>query len=164
VGYFCHVTWAQIQIALERPQEALIFLKPALASAKDHHLMFRTLELTIILALAYEASGNPSLAVAELEKVFRIAESCGYVRIFAENPDINRLLQKVDERNPHDSFAKQLLVRFITSCCGGMCSKRMVSMGMQPRAIMVRGSLSTQRNASSSSEMAMHTGLRLRNG
>jgi hypothetical protein len=47
VEYFCHVAWAQIQIALERIQGALIFLKPALASVKNHHLVFRTLELRL---------------------------------------------------------------------------------------------------------------------
>ncbi len=112
VEYFCNLAWAQIQIAFGWPSKALTFVEPALKSAKAQHLTFRILELTLTLASAYEASGNRSSAFAELEKALRIAESCGYVRIFTESPEINRLLQKFVDHNPRDPFAKQLMALF----------------------------------------------------
>lgn len=41
VEYFCNMAWTEIQLSLGHPQEALTFVGPALASAKEHGLTFR---------------------------------------------------------------------------------------------------------------------------
>jgi LuxR family maltose regulon positive regulatory protein len=110
VEYFSNLLWVQIQIALGHTDEALAFVEPALTLANDHHLVFRVLELTLILALVQEASGSLNNALVELEKAMNTAERYGYIRIFAESPQIRRLLMKYVEGNPHNHFAKQLLL------------------------------------------------------
>ncbi len=122
VEYFCNIAWAQIQIALGNPREALVFVKPALASAKDHHLTFRILELTIIQAFAYETAGRMSFAMAEFDKALDIAQTYGYKRIFAEGPDTSGLLQKSAQRSSHQHFASQLLDSFYPP----LVSRRMI--------------------------------------
>lgn len=109
VEYFCNLAWGQTQIALGRSAEALMFLEPALSSARAQQLPLRALELSLTLALAYEASGRMAAALAELESALRTAERFGYVRVFSETPAVSRLLQKVIERRPGDRFAQQML-------------------------------------------------------
>lgn len=110
VEYFCNLAWAQLQVYLGRPREALTFVQPALTCAKDRRLPHRILELTIFLASLYERLGESHLAAAELSNALEIAESNGYMRIFYEIQGIDHLLHKAVERGHRSAFARRLLV------------------------------------------------------
>lgn len=109
VEYFCNLAWAEIQIFLGRPQEALIFIRPALASAKEHGLTFRILELTLATAQIHEALGDTPAALSELEQALEIAEAHGFSRVFAEIPNLEPLLHQAVERKIHSKYARHLL-------------------------------------------------------
>ncbi len=109
VEYFCHLAWAEIQISLGHPRRALEFIGPALASAKEHGLTFRVLELTLANAQADEALGNTAAALARLGQALEIAETYGYSRVFAEIPNLEPLLRQAIERKIHPAYAGHLL-------------------------------------------------------
>jgi len=110
--YFCNLTWARVQIALGHFQDASIFIGPALQTARECGLLFRDAELSITQALIYAGQGNLSAALIELEKALEIAETCGYTRLFDDNPVLDRLLQQAAERKIHTQYARQLLTSF----------------------------------------------------
>jgi len=109
VEYFCNLAWAEIQISLGHPQEAFVFVRPALASAKEHGLTFRILELTVTQAQVYEALGDTAAAMAELEHALTIAKTHGFTRVFAEIPNLEPLLWRALERKVHPEFTRHLL-------------------------------------------------------
>ena len=110
VEYFCHLAWAEIQLSLGHPQVALTFVGPALPSAKEHGLTFRILELTIMNVLVYEALGHSSAAYAELERALDLAETYQFIRVFAQIPNLEPLLQQALERKIHPDFVRHLLI------------------------------------------------------
>jgi LuxR family maltose regulon positive regulatory protein len=112
VEYFTNLLWVQIQIALGDTHEVLTFVETALRLAQDHHLVFRVMELTLVLALAHDEMGNHENALEELEKALNIAERYGYFRILAESPHIRQLLKRYVEKNPKNAFGRQMLLSF----------------------------------------------------
>jgi LuxR family maltose regulon positive regulatory protein len=110
--YMCNLAWARIQIALGHPDDASIFVQPALANAKEEGLAFRVIELTIAQTLIDERLDNSAEAITDLEMALDIAERYGYFQVFDDCSDLDRLLQQAAARNIHASFAKELLAAF----------------------------------------------------
>lgn len=111
--YFCNLAWSRVQIALKHPQEASIFIGPALQSARERGLLFRVVELSIAQALIDDVLGHPSAALDELGNALEIAETVGYARIFDDGPALDRLLKQAVERDIHSQYARHLLALFI---------------------------------------------------
>lgn len=110
--YYCNLAWARVQIDLGYPQEAMVFIEPALKSAKEHGLVFRVVELSIAQALVYEGLGNSQGAMDEIGIALDIAERYGYSRVLDDSPHLDLVLQQAVAKNIHARFVKQLLVTF----------------------------------------------------
>jgi ATP/maltotriose-dependent transcriptional regulator MalT len=110
--YICNLFWARMQIALGHFKEAATFVNPALESAKEHALLFRVAELSILKALIQDGQGNSSTALEALSKALEISETCGYTRFFDDGPELDRLLQQAAEKKIHAEYARQLLTSF----------------------------------------------------
>jgi LuxR family maltose regulon positive regulatory protein len=108
--YLCNLFWARMQIALGHFKEAATFVNPALESAKEHALLFRVAELSILKSLIEDGQGNSSTALEALSKALEISEACGYTRFFDDGPELDRLLQQAAEKKIHAQYAKQLLI------------------------------------------------------
>ena len=110
--YFCNLAWARVQVALGNYADAAVFLDPALQTAREHGLLFRQAELSIVRALLYDDQGDTPAALQELETALEISETCGYTRFFDDGPALDRLLQQAVEKNIHAAYAGQLLSSF----------------------------------------------------
>jgi LuxR family maltose regulon positive regulatory protein len=110
--YFCNLAWARVQIALGHPQDAFIFIGPALESARKHNLLFRIVELSIAQTLIMDGLGNHSAALDELRKALEIAERVGYARVFDDGVRLDKLLTQEAERGLHSQYVRQLLDSF----------------------------------------------------
>lgn len=109
VEYFCHLIWAELQLTLGHPDQALLFVRPALDSAKAHHLPARILDLTLMQALIDEAVGDEDQALAEMNTALQLAETYGFIRTFTETPKIEALLHKSIQQAVHPQFARRIL-------------------------------------------------------
>ena len=107
--YFCNLYWAKIQIALGHFQEASTFIIPALALAREHGLLYRVAELSVLQALIHNGQGNSSAALDELGNALGISETCGYTRIFDDEPELEKLLRQAAEKKVRAKYVKQLL-------------------------------------------------------
>ena len=107
--YFCNLYWAKIQIALGHFQEASTFIIPALALASEHGLLYRVAELSVLQALIHNGQGNSSAALDELGNALGISETCGYTRIFDDEPELEKLLRQAAEKKVRAKYVKQLL-------------------------------------------------------
>jgi LuxR family maltose regulon positive regulatory protein len=107
--YICNLNWAKVQIALGHFQEASIFIRPALQSARECGLLYQIAELSVQQALIYAGQGDSPAVLEELKRSLEISETCGYSRFFQEGPEIERLLQEAVEKNIHASHARKLL-------------------------------------------------------
>lgn len=110
--YSYNLTWARVQIALGNPQDAAIFIGSTLESAKEHRLLFRIVELSIVQALIEDELNHPVAALTELGRALDIAESVGYARVFDDGVKLDRLLHQVVGKGIRAQYARQLLASF----------------------------------------------------
>jgi LuxR family maltose regulon positive regulatory protein len=113
--YFFNLAWSRIQIKLGHFQEAGVFISPALISAKAHGLPFRVAELSIEHSLIQDGLGNLSAALTELEIALDIGEKYGYIRVFDQSLQLDRLLQQAFAKNIHAQYVNRLLSSFTHS-------------------------------------------------
>ncbi len=111
-AYICNLAWAQVQIGLGHPQKALIFLEPALASAREHGLTFRVIELMVSQSLAQEALGEHAAALLELQEALELAKPFGYSRVFDDGPALDQLLLEIRQSNTPSEYLDRLLASF----------------------------------------------------
>ena len=110
--YIVYLAWLYVQIALDRPEEALACCTPVLHAAQEKGLHQRVIELTIVQALALAASGDMVQALERLRTVLPMAEPEGYFRIFDRGPALDELLVKADRHDSNRATIHKLLAAF----------------------------------------------------
>lgn len=117
VTEFEHVTLARVLLAEFRAgrsdrsiHEAVRLLHRLLIAAEAGGRTGTALQILVLLALADDARGERSAAVAHLERAVERAEPEGYVRLFLDEcPRIQPLLEALARRGPSVSYVGRLL-------------------------------------------------------
>jgi LuxR family maltose regulon positive regulatory protein len=117
---FEHITLARILIAQYKNsrEERSIFdvmelLERLLEAAEDGGRMGSVIEILVLQALAYEAQDKIDPALASLERVLKLAEPEGYVRIFVdEGKPMADLLSKAEANGIMPGYTGKLLAVF----------------------------------------------------
>ncbi|MEM7343697.1 MAG: LuxR C-terminal-related transcriptional regulator [Chloroflexota bacterium] len=79
-----YLVFARLLIVQSKPDEALVLLERLLQEAEAGERGARVIEIRILQALAHQAKGERSQAVATLEAAIALAEPEGFVRIFID--------------------------------------------------------------------------------
>ena len=114
---FEHITLARVLLArhvAERAgrtsQEASGLLERLLSAAEAGQRTGNVIEILVLQALAHQAQGDVTAAVASLQRAVTLAEPEGYVRIFAdEGPPVAPLLRAVAKRGTAPGYVRRLL-------------------------------------------------------
>ena len=117
---FEHITLARVLIAeyrrdqVDRPiLEAMRLLERLLQAAEAGVRMGRVIEILVLQALAHEAQGDTSLALAPLKRALMLAEPEGYVRIFVdEGRPMALLLYEALAEGVDPEYIRRLLAAF----------------------------------------------------
>jgi LuxR family maltose regulon positive regulatory protein len=117
---FEHITLARVLIARygrDREDasinEAMRLLERLLKAAEEGGWIGSVIEILMLQALAHQAQGNISLALAPLERALSLAEPEGYVRIFVdEGQPMAALLQEVAQHGTGPNYASRLQAVF----------------------------------------------------
>jgi LuxR family maltose regulon positive regulatory protein len=122
LGEFEHITLARVLIAQYKNDpvagsihEAIALLERLLQAAEAGRRMGSVIEILVVQALALQAQGNVSQALASMERALALAEPEGYVRIFVDEGEAMRLLIEKQSRNrdhPLSGYADKLLAAF----------------------------------------------------
>jgi LuxR family maltose regulon positive regulatory protein len=102
-----HITLARVLIAQYQNhrtdasvQEAMRLLDRLLQAAEEGSRMGSVIEIMVLQALAFQAMGNITPALASLERALTLAEPEGYVRIFVdEGKSMAELLNRLDAKD-----------------------------------------------------------------
>ena len=117
---FEHVTLARVLIARYESErvdgavhDAARLLERLLHAAEEGGRIGSVIEILAMQALAHQAHGDTSSALAPLERALSLAEPEGYVRVFVdEGPPMARLLQEAASRAIAPDSARRLLAAF----------------------------------------------------
>jgi LuxR family maltose regulon positive regulatory protein len=117
---FEHITLARVLIARYRSNRedasidgAMRLLERLLEAAEEGGRIGSVIEILVMRALAHQAQGNISLALAALERALSLAEPEGYVRIFVdEGQPMAALLQEIAQHGTIPNYASQLQAIF----------------------------------------------------
>jgi LuxR family maltose regulon positive regulatory protein len=117
-----HLTLARVLIAQYRHDrtdelihQAIALLTQLLAAAEAQERTGSIIKILVVLALAREAQGDASAAIASLERALTLAEPEGYVRIFAEHgTPMVRLLRDAMTRGITPTYTQRLLIALET--------------------------------------------------
>ena len=119
---FEHITLARALIARYRSNredvaicDAMKLLERLLQAAEEGRRLGSVIEILVLQALAHQAQGNLSLALAPLERALSLAEPEGYVRIFVDEGESMRWLlekQAHGEGRQPIGYAAKLLAAF----------------------------------------------------
>jgi LuxR family maltose regulon positive regulatory protein len=122
VGEFEHITLARVLIAQHQNDplacsihEAIALLERLLRAAEAGRRMGSVIEILVVQALALQAQGNISQALALVERALVLAEPEGYVRIFVDEGEPMRSLIEKQSRNqdhPLSGYADKVLAAF----------------------------------------------------
>ncbi|WP_204137618.1 LuxR C-terminal-related transcriptional regulator [Halomicronema sp. CCY15110] len=113
-----HLTLVRVAIAQyqrngtddEVMHQAIGLLTRLLATAEAQERTGSTLKILVVLALAHGAQGDVESAIASLERALKLAETEGYVRIFAEHgAPMARLLREAMIRGISPTYTQLLL-------------------------------------------------------
>jgi LuxR family transcriptional regulator, maltose regulon positive regulatory protein len=121
---FEHITLARVLIARYKSnrvddfiREAVELLERLLKAAEEGGRLSSVIELLILQALAHQAQGDITPALAPLERALTLAEPEGYVRIFVdEGKPMAELLGKMksEDRTVRKTYVHKLLAAFGT--------------------------------------------------
>jgi LuxR family maltose regulon positive regulatory protein len=104
---------ARIFIAQGRLEEATSFLPRLLEVAEVGGRTTRAIEILMLQALAYQASGDTTKAMLPLKRALTLAEPEGFLRIFVdEGPPMARLLYEALSRGITPDYVRRLLAAF----------------------------------------------------
>jgi LuxR family maltose regulon positive regulatory protein len=126
---FEHIVLARVLIAQHKNQrlagsiqEAIDLLARLLQAAEAGRRMGSVIEILVVQALALQAQGNVSLAIASVERALALAEPEGYVRIFVDEGEPMRLMiadfrlqiekQSGGQIHPLTGYVERLLAAF----------------------------------------------------
>jgi LuxR family maltose regulon positive regulatory protein len=104
---------ARILLAQGRLDETITLLQRMLEPAQAGRHTTRVIENLRIQALAFQAGGDTTRAVAALERALALAEPGGFIRIFVdEGPSMARLLHEALSREIATDYVRRLLAAF----------------------------------------------------
>jgi LuxR family maltose regulon positive regulatory protein len=104
---------ARAYLVQGKVEEALAVLDPLLAPAEDAGGLLRVIEVCALKALALQALGDTSAALASLERSLALAEPEDYVRTYLnEGPPMARLLRQAASQGIHAAYAIRLFAAF----------------------------------------------------
>ena len=107
------VVVARVLIAQGRLEEAEALLTKLHGFAQKNGLVARDIEILALASMAYQAQGNPTEALTELEGALALAEPGGFIRVFVdEGPPMARLLYKALDREFETEYVRRLLAAF----------------------------------------------------
>jgi LuxR family maltose regulon positive regulatory protein len=117
---FEHITLARIRLAQYKSdhsdsplREAIGFLERLLKAAEEGGRMGSAIEILMLQALAYQLKGDIHTALAALERVLKLAEPEGYVRMFLnESVNMAQLLRETTARKIMPGYTGKLLAAF----------------------------------------------------
>jgi LuxR family maltose regulon positive regulatory protein len=111
LGEFEHITLARVLIAQYKNDplagsihEAIDLLEHLLQAAEAGRRMGSVIEILVVQALALQAQGNVSQALASMERALALAEPEGYVCIFVDEGEPMRLLIEKQSRGQDKTF------------------------------------------------------------
>ncbi len=111
LGEFEHITLARVLVAQYKNDplagsihEAIDLLERLLQAAEAGRRMGSVIEILVVQALALQAQGNVSQALASMERALALAEPEGYVRIFVDEGEPMRLLIEKQSRSQDKTF------------------------------------------------------------
>jgi LuxR family maltose regulon positive regulatory protein len=123
LGEFEHITLARVLIAQHQNDpiagslhETIALLERLLQAAEAGGRMGSVLEILVVQALALQAQGNVSQALASMERALALAEPEGYVRIFVDEGEPMRSLIEKQSRDQDKTFlayVDKLLAAFV---------------------------------------------------
>jgi LuxR family maltose regulon positive regulatory protein len=104
------IALARVYLHLGQPAEAIAFLTHALQMAEAVGRLGNAMQIQVVLALAYQAQGNPDRALSALERALSIAAPEGYLRTFLDEGDaVVHLLRRGAARRHTSAYARHLL-------------------------------------------------------
>jgi LuxR family maltose regulon positive regulatory protein len=109
VYYLAYLAWAAAQIATGNLQAARPYINRQLDLAAAHGLQGRVIELSLLLAQASQAEGDPDQACISLERALTLALPEGYLRLFDQGPALTRLLVEAAERGIYPAEIEHIL-------------------------------------------------------
>jgi len=108
-----YIVFARILIADGQVGSAVTLLQGQLANAEAGSRLARAIEIRIILALAFEAGGHRSKAMAALSQALVTAEPGNFMRIFLdEGPPLHALLRAANTIGIAPDYTRRLLAAF----------------------------------------------------
>jgi LuxR family maltose regulon positive regulatory protein len=107
-----HLAWARAQTILGRPHPALAYVERQLALAQERGLGQRVIELSIVQALTFHALGENRRALEAVQRALVAGEPEGYIHIYNQGPDFERLLAEAAARGIAGGCASRLLTTF----------------------------------------------------
>jgi LuxR family maltose regulon positive regulatory protein len=106
-------TLARAYLAQDKAEEALAALEPLLAPAEAADAFLHVIEVCALKALALQALGDTSAALASLERSLALAEPEGFARVYLnEGPPMVELLREAASRDIHPEYTHKLLAAF----------------------------------------------------
>jgi LuxR family maltose regulon positive regulatory protein len=117
---FEHITLARVLLARYKSDradrsilEAMGLLERLLKAAEEGERTGSVIEILVLQALAYQAQGDISAALAPLQQALTLAEPEGYVRMFVdEGPPMAVLLEEAAKHGIAPNYVSQLLRAF----------------------------------------------------
>ena len=117
IGEFEYITLARVLLAQFRHErsgpalhEAVRLLERLLLAADAGGRTGASMQILVLLALAYDARGDRPTALGHLERAVTLAEPEGYVRLFLDQgPGIRTLLELLARQGPSAAYARRLL-------------------------------------------------------
>jgi ATP/maltotriose-dependent transcriptional regulator MalT len=109
VYYVAFLAWARAQIATGNPQVAQFYLQQQLDLSSAHKLTNRVIELSLLEAQAWRAEGEDPRSWEALQRALAAAQPSGYVRIFDQGPNLNRLLAEAARGGIFKQYVEQIL-------------------------------------------------------
>jgi LuxR family maltose regulon positive regulatory protein len=110
---FDYVVLARILIAQGKLDETDRLLQRLLEAAEAGGRTSKVIEILMLQALAFQAGGDTTRAMAALERALALAEPGGFIRIFVdEGPPMARLLYEAVTRGIAPDYARRLLAAF----------------------------------------------------
>jgi LuxR family maltose regulon positive regulatory protein len=115
------IALARLWIAQDQPDRALGLLEPLLPQTEKLGRTGSAIEILTLEALAHQARGDTTQALATLERALSLAEPEGYVRIFLdEGEPMAQLLRQAASRGIAPEYVGKLLAAFDVSERGSM--------------------------------------------